>query len=109
MKERRRENGGWENTKTAQMFAKYAEDFPLYRETSRALLDLAEVKRGSVVADLGCGSGVMTRELLGRVGRSGKVYAVDASEEMLKQAKMTVGANDNVEFICSRAEGRLVE
>lgn len=42
------------------------------------------VKPGDRVLDFGCGPGFFTREFAKRVGESGRVYAVDLQEEMLK-------------------------
>jgi ubiquinone/menaquinone biosynthesis C-methylase UbiE len=53
--------------------------------------------RASSVIDLGCGSGVLERQLLDR-GFSGRVEALDASDNMLKIAKETIGQNKNVSF-----------
>jgi len=42
---------------------------------------------GDRVLDFGCGPGFFTREFAKRVGDTGRVYAVDLQEEMLKIAK----------------------
>ena len=42
-----------------------------------------EIKRGSTVADIGCGSGYHTRRLAKAVGDDGLVYGVDIQKEML--------------------------
>lgn len=57
---------------------------------------------GKVVADIGCGSGVVAIELAKRVGALGKVIAVDISEEQLIVAKnlATEHSVSNIEFIC---------
>jgi ubiquinone/menaquinone biosynthesis C-methylase UbiE len=56
------------------------------RETEEApdqALDLIGVKKGSVAADIGAGSGYMTVRLAKRVGASGMVYANDIQPGML--------------------------
>jgi len=45
------------------------------------------VKRGQVVADIGCGSGYYTLALADCVGKEGKVYAVDLNEGALGTLK----------------------
>lgn len=45
------------------------------------------LRAGMAVADLGCGTGFFTLPAAKIVGESGKVYALDLSEEMLEQLK----------------------
>jgi len=47
-------------------------------------LDVLKIQPGSVVADIGAGSGYFTTRLARRVGPSGRVYAVDIQPEMLR-------------------------
>lgn len=47
------------------------------------VLDALELRGGEVVADLGAGSGYFTFRIAPKVGRSGKVLAVDIQDEML--------------------------
>jgi len=56
------------------------------RETEEApdqALDIIGIKRGSVVADIGAGSGYMTIRMARRVGSNGAVYANDIQQPML--------------------------
>jgi ubiquinone/menaquinone biosynthesis C-methylase UbiE len=48
------------------------------------VMDVLDVHAGSVVADVGAGSGYFTLHLAGRVGTEGRVYAVDIREESLR-------------------------
>ena len=45
--------------------------------------DAAAIRRGDRVLDVGCGTGVLAREALGRVGREGRVVGLDLNEGML--------------------------
>jgi ubiquinone/menaquinone biosynthesis C-methylase UbiE len=47
------------------------------------LVELLDLKPGSIAADIGAGSGVLTERLARAVGPKGKVFAVDIQEEML--------------------------
>lgn len=49
------------------------------------LIDMIDLKKGSLIADIGCGKGVMFGHLLKTEPR--KIIAVDISSEMLKYAK----------------------
>lgn len=54
-----------------------------YREKT---LDVAKLKAGESVLDIGCGTGTLAIAAKQRVGPTGKVYGVDASQEMLARA-----------------------
>ncbi|MBW7943710.1 MAG: class I SAM-dependent methyltransferase, partial [Candidatus Kuenenia stuttgartiensis] len=58
------------------------------------LLDALEIKKGSVVADIGAGSGYLVMRLLKRTGPTGTVYAVDIQQEMLDYIKNRLNAED---------------
>jgi ubiquinone/menaquinone biosynthesis C-methylase UbiE len=49
-------------------------------------LDLAYLKPGESVLDIGCGTGTLAIAAKQRVGLTGRVYGVDASPEMLARA-----------------------
>jgi ubiquinone/menaquinone biosynthesis C-methylase UbiE len=50
------------------------------------MLDLAYLKPGESVLDIGCGTGTLAIAAKQRVGLTGRVYGVDASPEMLARA-----------------------
>jgi ubiquinone/menaquinone biosynthesis C-methylase UbiE len=51
--------------------------------------DAAGIRRGDKVLDVGCGTGVLAREALRRVGQEGQVVGVDLNEGMLAVAERT--------------------
>ena len=51
--------------------------------------DAALIRRGDKVLDVGCGTGVLAREVHGRVGSEGEVIGVDLNEGMLAVAART--------------------
>jgi SAM-dependent methyltransferase len=51
--------------------------------------DAAEIRRGDKVLDVGCGTGVLAREALRRVGEEGQVVGLDLNEGMLAVAGRT--------------------
>jgi ubiquinone/menaquinone biosynthesis C-methylase UbiE len=51
------------------------------------VLDLAEVKAGDKVLDIGCGPGRLVVAACVRVGRSGEAYGIDPSAEMIALAR----------------------
>ena len=48
---------------------------------------LAELKPGEIVLDLGCGGGIDVLLSARRVGRTGKAYGLDMTDEMLALAR----------------------
>ena len=56
---------------------------------ARRVADAAEIRTGDRVLDVGCGTGVLAREALGRVGESGRVVGLDLNEGMLAVAART--------------------
>lgn len=62
---------------------------PMRRWAQKVIEDLA-LEGGETVLDAGCGSGSVTLDLLAKLPR-GKVYAVDASAEMIAQLTKTIG------------------
>jgi SAM-dependent methyltransferase len=51
--------------------------------------DAAGIRRGNRVLDVGCGTGVLAREAVRRVGREGQVVGLDLNEGMLAVAART--------------------
>ena len=64
-----------------ERFEKEGREIYDHRES---LVTAARVRRGSVVADIGCGTGLFTPMLAHGAGSRGKVYAVDIVPEFLK-------------------------
>jgi ubiquinone/menaquinone biosynthesis C-methylase UbiE len=54
--------------------------------TRRAYLDLLRVQPGERALDVGCGTGVVTRELVNRVQPSGSVVGIEPRPELLSRA-----------------------
>jgi ubiquinone/menaquinone biosynthesis C-methylase UbiE len=55
-----------------------------YREKT---LELAGLKAGESVLDMGCGTGTLAIAAKHRVGATGRVYGIDASPEMIARAR----------------------
>ena len=66
-----------------------------------AYLDLLDIATGRHVLDVGCGSGVVTREIARRVGSAGRAVGLDPSPGLLAVARelaQEAGVGDRVEF-----------
>jgi len=70
------------------------ERIPLYLEVG--------IKDAKIVLDVGCGSGVVTRDIAHLT--KGKVIAIDDSKEMIKVAKNVLKMYNNIEFRVGNAE-----
>ncbi len=54
---------------------------------SRMVVEMAQIKPGDQVLDLGCGTGSLTLTAKGYTGPTGAVYGIDASPEMIEAAQ----------------------
>jgi ubiquinone/menaquinone biosynthesis C-methylase UbiE len=70
-------------------------------EHPEELLDALRIRSGDVVADVGAGVGYFSIRLAGRVGKSGRVLAVDIQQEMLDLLALNrkEAGIDNIELI----------
>lgn len=66
----------------------------------RQLISCRKWRKNEIVMDAGCGSGLLTKELVKKVPK-GKVYAIDIDSNMIKQAKINLQSFENVEIIQS--------
>lgn len=74
----------WDNLSTTRARIEFLEDPKrVAGNQPDRVLDVVGVGPGDVVADVGCGTGVFTFRLADRVGKGGKVYAVDILDDML--------------------------
>ena len=71
---------------------------------TKKLLELSKIKNGDDVLDLACGTGLVTKKLIRKVGRNGQVYAIDSSESAIKIAKKWTGTSKNLHFVRADAE-----
>ena len=71
---------------------------------TKKLLDLSKIKNGDNVLDLACGTGLVTKKLIRKVGKNGRVYAIDSSESAIKIAKKWTGTRKNLHFVRADAE-----
>jgi ubiquinone/menaquinone biosynthesis C-methylase UbiE len=60
---------------------------PAHARLRRRFLKFVPIRSGERVLEVGCGTGVVVRDLAGLVGRRGEVVGVDASRRLLDRAR----------------------
>lgn len=83
----------------AAKYARYRWDYA--PEAIQTILDVTGVADGSSIADIGAGTGILTRHL---VGSAGCVYAVEPNEEMRRVAARELGPHPACRVIDGQAE-----
>lgn len=68
------------------------------------LLELIKIKPGYTILDLACGTGIVTKKLLQKVGADGHVVGIDTSFQAIKIAKSSIDKNGSVDFVVCDAE-----
>ncbi|MBM3979245.1 MAG: methyltransferase domain-containing protein [Planctomycetes bacterium] len=66
---------------------------------SEALLDALAVSPADRAVELGCGPGGLTKRIAKRIGATGRVTAVDASDGLLNEARKVLAGAGNVSFV----------
>jgi len=72
-------------------------------QSTQKLISIAKLHRGDLVLDLACGTGAVTRQIVGKIGKSGHVIGLDSSHVALAIAKKSVKGK-NVDFAIFDAE-----
>ena len=89
-----------------EVFSSKAEKYARFRwdYTSQAIqtiFDVTQISRQSSVADIGAGTGILTKHFIGKVKQ---VFAVEPNEAMRQMAKRTLGVQPSCQIIDGRAE-----
>src|SRR5260370_19603117 len=105
-RERSRKSVPEQNARLIALYQKQAKDYdqsgihglePWRREAVKRL----ELKRGDLVVDIGCGTGLNFPWLQEAVGPQGRIIGVDLTDAMLEQARLRVAREgwNNVELV----------
>ena len=70
-------------------------------ERTDILLRALNLKKGMVVADIGAGTGYLSRRMAASVGLQGNIYAVDVQSEMVAKLKSLVKNHPNIKPVLS--------
>lgn len=92
-------------TISARMYDVISFEWPVYRAGRTAAIDLMALPAGSHVLDIGCGTGLNFALLQQRIGPTGSITGVDASSQMLEQARRraTSAGWENVNLVAADA------
>ena len=74
----------------------YMDSLPGFQQYKAAILEMMNLQRGSITADLGCGLGFDVRRFSALVGSTGLAIGVDSSMALIRSASESFPA---VEFI----------
>ncbi|MDC2963614.1 methyltransferase domain-containing protein [Gammaproteobacteria bacterium] len=75
----------------------------------QAILEALSIESDHKVIDIGCGAGYLVEELAKALGDHGRVYALDPSEDQLKEARVRCSSFSNVTFFRGFADNILLE
>lgn len=86
-------------TSKAEKYARYRWDYA--PQAIATLFDVTQITELSTVADIGAGTGILTRHFIGKVAR---VYAIEPNLEMRQQALQRLGDCASCQFVAGCAE-----
>ena len=73
-------------------------------QSTEKLVKLMKLSKGDIVLDLACGTGVVTKEIRNKVGKTGYVIGADTSTTAIKIAKKWNRKQTNLDFVNADAE-----
>ena len=73
-------------------------------QSTKKLIELIKIKKSNRVLDVACGTGVVTKEIQKKVGKTGCTVGIDTSTTAIKIAKKWNNKNENLDFINTDAE-----
>ena len=72
-------------------------------QSTKKLIDIVKIDKKNLVLDVACGTGVVTKQIQKKIGKSGYVVGIDTSTTAIKIAKKW-NENNNLDFINIDAE-----
>ena len=73
-------------------------------QSTQKLVELMKLSEGNTVLDLACGTGVVTKEIRNKIGKTGYIVGADTSTTAIKIAKKWNGKKSNLDFLNADAE-----
>lgn len=78
------------NTVAHQYHVKWASNHTGPFRSTLEITKIADIKSNDIVLDLGCGTGAVSKKILEKLGKEGKLIAIDISREALNIAKKEI-------------------
>lgn len=82
-------NKSFENAKVPEFVERFEKEGRDVYDNRKKIVDACDIKAGTVLADVGAGTGLFTRMFSPLVGSGGKVYAVDITESFVRHVEET--------------------
>ena len=73
-------------------------------QSTKKLIELIKINKNNLVLDIACGTGVVTKQIQKKIGKSGHVIGIDTSTTAIKIAKKENEKNNNLDFLNADAE-----
>ena len=73
-------------------------------QSTKKLIELIKINEKNLVLDVACGTGVVTKQIQKKIGKSGYVIGIDTSTTAIKIAKKENEKNKNLDFLNADAE-----
>jgi len=73
-------------------------------QSTKKLIELIKINKNNLILDVACGTGVVTKQIQKKIGKSGYVIGIDTSTTAIKIAKKENKKNKNLDFLNADAE-----
>ena len=73
-------------------------------QSTKKLIELIKINKNNLILDVACGTGVVTKQIQKKIGKSGHVIGIDTSTTAIKIAKKENEKNKNLDFLNADAE-----
>jgi ubiquinone/menaquinone biosynthesis C-methylase UbiE len=73
-------------------------------QSTKKLIELVKINKNNLVLDVGCGTGVVTKQIQKKISKLGYVVGIDTSITAIKIAKKWNEKNKNLDFVNTDAE-----
>lgn len=94
---------GWDEDTTAEAYAAFTRDFPMYHATSHDLARRARLEGSRLVVDLCGGAGATAAAILGRVPATAQVISLDSAAAMQRVGRHMV-TDPRLRWVTAAAE-----
>ena len=80
----------WNDWQNAELYQEFVDEYDIYRQLNRILIEVAEIEHARRVLDLGCGTGATTTACLAYLHPDAQILGVDAARAMVEVARARI-------------------